>query len=196
CHLFSSATIGDDEFQFLVDSGCSRILSSLKEVQLEYTLPLSRFITVPHPHSLYAAFGTHELARQKRDQLVTHVSRALGAVFTSFQQGMPTIRYDSESVIARRIAEGVNERCNALDAAGALSSASAAGAESGPRVTSPIQTRRHSARVEGQEQAGPTLLVVDRTDDLFAVLAHFDTFEAVLYDYLDIEDYKTRIYAV
>jgi hypothetical protein len=162
-HLFFTDAVANEEFALL--QGCSRLINrvkTLKELSLEFLAVEASAFHLDLKQCLPAMHGGSP------DPMLSNIiARKLSTMCISLNEH-PSIRYQGNSKFAKAVAMGVHEYIKAYKRVNPKASFNGDDA--------------HDERERGQ------LLVLDRCFDPVAPLMHEYTYQAMVYDLLNIED--------
>ncbi len=167
-HLLFTSPLDDSLFQKLTQSKARAYISSLKELNLLFYLQEPQVFHTESPDSMKIIWSPLSDKGAIADHLAD-VANKLSTVFTTIEE-YPLIRYDKRSAISKKLASCMKEKLESLQQAG---------------IDLP-------AKVNAPSDERCTLLILDRSFDLVAPFLHEFTYQAMIYDLLDVDD-KHRI---
>mmetsp|Transcript_39603 Transcript_39603/g.62637 ORF Transcript_39603/g.62637 Transcript_39603/m.62637 type:complete len:545 (-) Transcript_39603:74-1708(-) len=162
--FFFTSALDDSLFSKLTRAQVRAYISSLKELNLLVYLQEGQLFHTEDNEALRVMYSPLSNP-QKIQEFLTTVAFKLSTVFSTIGE-MPLIRYDKGNSAAKKLGRLLKERMEELDAQGL---------ELGKKLDAPADERT-------------TILIVSRSYDLVAPLLHEFTYQAMLYDLLNVDD--------
>ncbi|KAJ1737637.1 syntaxin binding protein 1 [Coemansia sp. Benny D160-2] len=184
-HLFFTGALSDSLLSSLRQSPAGPYIKRVEELYIEYNPIESRvFLTIPSEHPFYALYSPHSSDMFYRDLNAT-ADRVLSVIACLGIE--PYIRYycPAQSLaagnveypkIAKEMAEKLQQKLNCYYAHNLNKS------------TNPHEAPTHSPP--------STVIILDRSVDMYAPLLHEFTYQAVVHDLIDLEDGNKYAYEI
>mmetsp|Transcript_4745 Transcript_4745/g.13162 ORF Transcript_4745/g.13162 Transcript_4745/m.13162 type:complete len:582 (-) Transcript_4745:177-1922(-) len=165
-HIFFSHTIGDLALQELADSDTKELVAQVQEFYGDYEALEGHHFSVPvgkqNNHVLYQPFSWDF---GKSTQLLDRLVEGLASLSMSMRK-RPIIRYQGNSEICQRVADGLNHL---------------------------MYTEERQLYDFGQRGGDTVLLLLDRRDDPVTPLLLQWTYQAMVHDLLGIQDNRVDL---